>query len=129
MIQFVCLLDLKSLTIASGVTLSTDANCLWLAMGISGALTLNGTISANKNPASAAATYYMNEPNASGSLSGTALSYSITQAAGGRGGNGGDARHFKCSTGTGFGGVSAVSLFGNASGGGYRRIRVRIYVL
>jgi hypothetical protein len=80
--------DYNSITIDSGGVLQISAGNLWTYIGCRGPFILNGTI-VGKQGTYHSGTYTANEPAADGSLTGTALSYTVVQQNGGNGGSSG----------------------------------------
>jgi hypothetical protein len=84
-----CVLDFSTMTLPAGATLDISSGCKWLILGLRNGGEIDGTLKANSNTVNGSVSYSTKLPNKTGALNGTALTYTLQQASGGPGGNGG----------------------------------------
>lgn len=81
-----CMVDVGTLDIPSSSALVSDVSCKWLILGVKTSTTINGSLSASsRNPVGVTTVYTSRLPDGTGALTGTPISYTITQNPGASG--------------------------------------------
>lgn len=109
-VQETCQVDLNSLSVEVGATLTVAPECKWLILGIKTDATINGDIKANS--LTTVGTFTSKLPDVMGDLVGESISLSLTQKNGASGANGTN------SSSGALGGSGGASVCGNGGGGG-----------